>query len=410
VPGPRNLQTLTVEYTVTGELDGTTPAPPIDLNPGGTPFDEDSQIYQGGEVENLGLIDPDLVTQGGAIGSRNITSIWIDTEELGAPNAGIDVVGVRADGSIALQKEIVDLAGAAGGFVDDGFLVQQGSDVRVDGFVAQLGEPIRVRMSIAVPKSVSDYAWQMASEVPPPCGPTGPTGVTGPTGATGATGPTGPTTPIPTLQQVTNAGATTTKDLTTGTLTPDDPADDIGTALSPWHQGRFSGLVAAAGSVGFGDSEMSGSGWEWTTNGTTSAWLYYNGTRKYFMTAGSSGFYSDTHKVMWCGATTRYWAGIVSQGALWDVNDIGDASATLDNEMLNSITEPAAGANVATLPAAILGRMYFLEVVAGAGGQVNLATTGGDTVNGGAAPANIGAGMHLIYAKNANNWTWYKIA
>lgn len=153
---PRS-QSLTVEYVVSGSLDGTTPAPPIvtDESDGdATPFDKDTQIYRV-EVENLGLIDPDLGV-GGSIGPRCIPFLWIDTEETGSAQASLDVVGIVGD-EAKLQRQLENLSGDAGGYFDDNFMVAQGSAIRVSGFTAA-ADPIIVRLTIAVPKGCKDFA------------------------------------------------------------------------------------------------------------------------------------------------------------------------------------------------------------------------------------------------------------
>ena len=152
-------QSLTVEYVVTGSLDGTTPAPTITIDgsdPDATPFSREDQIYRV-EVENLGLIDPDLGI-GGSIGARCIPFFWIATDELGELGASLEVVGMgRASAPPRLQKLLEDLGGKAGTFYDAGFFVAQGSAIRLGGFVAG-PSPIRVRVSILVPTTCSDFA------------------------------------------------------------------------------------------------------------------------------------------------------------------------------------------------------------------------------------------------------------
>lgn len=162
MPGPRNLQAITVEYLVTGALDGVTPAEPIDFET--TPFNLATQVYEGGTQALLGLIDPDLISGGGSIGSRQIPFLWIDTAAVGQAGAAVEVVGVRAADDVALQKVVENLVGQAGAFVDRGFQVAQGSAIRIQGFTAPAGTPIRVRISICVPKRSSDYSLQVISD------------------------------------------------------------------------------------------------------------------------------------------------------------------------------------------------------------------------------------------------------
>lgn len=147
-------QTVTVEYAVTVDLDGTTPAPPIDelrLSP-------DDQIFRG-EVESLGIIDPDLTFAGaGSFGSRFIPFLWIDTSVVGVPGARVAVLGVRADGTAALQELVEDLAGDAEVFLRRGIVVPQGSVLQIQGFTAPIGSPIHVRMTVMPIASVTEMA------------------------------------------------------------------------------------------------------------------------------------------------------------------------------------------------------------------------------------------------------------
>jgi hypothetical protein len=157
------LQAITVEYEVSEELDGTTPAPVVQIDqsaPNATPFDRDAQIYRPAPVERLGLIDPDLII-GGSIGPRCIPFVTLDTDELGGVDASLDVVGVRVgtESDVVFQRQIRNLDGVVGPvYIDEGFNVPQGSDMRLRGYTAPPGEPVRVRASILVPTSCLDVA------------------------------------------------------------------------------------------------------------------------------------------------------------------------------------------------------------------------------------------------------------
>jgi hypothetical protein len=170
---PTTPQSITVEYIVTEELDGTTLAPEIIIDqtaPDRTPFDTKAQIYRPKAVSKLGLIDPDLLV-GGSIGARCIPFFSLDTEAVAAPGAALDLVGIREDETLFFQK-LVQLFGGPGPFyLDDGFNVAQGSDMRLGGFAAPPGEPIRVRLTILVPSSCLDIA---AFRCPCPDGDGGP--------------------------------------------------------------------------------------------------------------------------------------------------------------------------------------------------------------------------------------------
>lgn len=130
-------QTYMVEFTVSGELDGTTVQPPEIQAPSPPPRDPQS-IYRF-EVENLGLIDVDYVVSAlgddrlGARGNRWIGVTWISAGSAGMLGASLDVVDA-VDGSVEFQKQIEDLAGDTRYYNDLGYLVPQGSMLRVRGF------------------------------------------------------------------------------------------------------------------------------------------------------------------------------------------------------------------------------------------------------------------------------------
>lgn len=156
-------QSITVDYIVTEELDGETLAPPVILDATAsnrTSFSGNSQIFQPRSVPRLGLIDPDFLI-GGSIGPRCIPFLSIDTQATGGAEASVDIVGVREAGGsdVFFQRQVADLSGLPGPlFIDDGFNVPQGSDLRLRGFDAPAGYPIRVRLTVGVPKSLQDLA------------------------------------------------------------------------------------------------------------------------------------------------------------------------------------------------------------------------------------------------------------
>jgi hypothetical protein len=156
-------QSITVDYIVTEELDGETMAPEVIIDQTAsnrTPFDTKAQIFKPDPVPKLGLIDPDLLV-GGSIGARCIPFLTLDTAATGVAGAAVDIVGVRGGDSsdVFFQKQIRDLAGVTGPeFIDQGFNVPQGSDIKLDGFVAIPGSPICVRATILVPTSCVDIA------------------------------------------------------------------------------------------------------------------------------------------------------------------------------------------------------------------------------------------------------------
>jgi hypothetical protein len=396
VPGPRNLQSITVEYLVTGALDGTTHAPAIDLAT--TRFNQDSQIYEGGTVTDLGLIDPDFVTAGGSFGSRIITCLWIDTAAVGAAGAAVDVVGVRTDGVAELQKLVEDLVGDPGIFLDKGFLVAQGSEIRLSGFTAPAGEPIRVRVSICVPKDSADYALQIFADkfaTPPPAHDPSAVHVNVAAEIDGIAVKAVPVdADIAVIED--SAAAWGKKKVELSTL----PARNLQAVCD---KGNVTDTA-----IGFGDNSPVPSTvgiWDWSTNGGTRVQLSYLGTNRLFITSGTIGLYFNTNGTQDIGAgnkrVRRAWINHTGVGVL----QIGNASALLHDEEFVRITEPGAAAtNTATLLAAVLGLKYIIEVTAGAGGQVDLATTGGDTINGAASPLTLAPGWYMVIAQSDADW------
>jgi len=156
-------QSITVDFLVMEELDGETLAPEVIIDstdPDRTAFDPNTQIFQPPAVPRLGLIDPDLLV-GGSIGARCVPFLSIDTTATGDAEASADIVGVREAGEpdVFLQRQVADFSGLPGPlFVEDGFNVPQGSDLRLSGFAAPAGSPIRVRLTIMVPTTCQDLA------------------------------------------------------------------------------------------------------------------------------------------------------------------------------------------------------------------------------------------------------------
>lgn len=106
------------------------------------------------------------------------------------------------------------------------------------------------------------------------------------------------------------------------------------------------------------------------------------------------------------GANSSTWTAVSALGVL----NVGDASSSLGDEEFVRVTEPAAGTNTLTLLAAVVGYPYTIEVTAGVG-EVDIATTGGDTINGGASPLTaIGPGWHRVIAQTAADWRHAKLA
>ncbi len=90
---------------------------------------------------------------------------------------------------------------------------------------------------------------------------------------------------------------------------------------------------------------------------------------------------------------------------------VGDANFNADDETFINIDTGAAGTNTITLPAAVTGYWYIIDIDFTPNGTVALDDQPGDTINGGAGPINLyvgGAGnqrsVWLVYAQNGTNW------
>jgi hypothetical protein len=156
-----HLQSLTVDYLVSGSLDGSTPAPVVSRNgPNSTPFNRTAQIYEPGEVGALGLIDPDLGA-GGSIGPRCVSQLVLDLQgQVAPPGARVTVVAETHSGTVELF-EVVDLAGKTVVVAPVPFVVPQGGAIQVEGFAAG-SEAVLIRVSIETPKDVSELLAMLA--------------------------------------------------------------------------------------------------------------------------------------------------------------------------------------------------------------------------------------------------------
>jgi hypothetical protein len=143
-------QTLAVELTVEGDLDGVTVGPALQGPPLGQTTDP-QQLYRA-DVDALGLINPDYFDSDaaeaplGTYGNRLVTSLWIVGEDAGDADASVDVVDA-ADGTVTVQQNI-------GTFVGDteyyrrAIFVPQGSMLRVRGMAGSAAQPIKVRYHV----------------------------------------------------------------------------------------------------------------------------------------------------------------------------------------------------------------------------------------------------------------------
>ena len=156
------FQQLTVEFRVTGDLDGVTPAPAVVLDPNDDDYNEpDSRgIHVVDVFGDLGLIDPDL---GGdaAMGDRCIPWIYLDTQGLGgAAGARIAVLdNVDRDNDVPVprsQYTAFPTGGAPVFFTDNSTYVFQGSCL---GIIGYSGAGVKtIRLNIVAPHDAEEFA------------------------------------------------------------------------------------------------------------------------------------------------------------------------------------------------------------------------------------------------------------
>jgi len=144
---------ITVEYTVTGRLDGVTQSPALvtENGPGDT-----NNIYRV-TTGNLGLINP---TEGlGVLGPRMIDWIWINTPLAAPAGSAIATVAVRdlavgiAPANLQVLEGVADFAGQSNFYMKQpGTFLWPGSALRISGNAqGSVADPILVRLGIAIP-------------------------------------------------------------------------------------------------------------------------------------------------------------------------------------------------------------------------------------------------------------------
>jgi hypothetical protein len=143
-------QTLAVEFTVEGDLDGVTVGPALQGPPVGRTLDP-QQLYRA-DVDDLGLINPDYFEEDadeaplGTYGNRLITYFWIEGQNVGDADASVDVVDA-VDGTPVVQENIGTFVGSTT-FYRKAIFVPQGSMLRVRGMSGSLADPIKVRYNV----------------------------------------------------------------------------------------------------------------------------------------------------------------------------------------------------------------------------------------------------------------------
>lgn len=149
---PPLLRPLTLEYQVTGRLDGVTPAPVFAIPPSPAAQVDDDQIIRT-TVENLGLIN---LTGGGPNGGTADRLVkWLLIYGPVAPslenNVAVAYQGVRQRNALTIPRR------ANGLWSRVTVMVPQGGQLLLDGLAASAFEPITVRLQVWQPQTVEEW-------------------------------------------------------------------------------------------------------------------------------------------------------------------------------------------------------------------------------------------------------------
>lgn len=145
-------QTYAVEFTVEGDLDGSTLQPSLLESPPSGDNPEDPQNLFRRRVSALGLVDPDYTVpedlQGrrGTRGNRMVTYLWVTGSSNGDVGAAIELVD-NVDGTPIVQKVLASLEGVTSRLLE-GIFVPQGSMIRLTGMSGSAAQPVKVRLHI----------------------------------------------------------------------------------------------------------------------------------------------------------------------------------------------------------------------------------------------------------------------
>jgi len=186
-------QTLTVEYTIRGSLDGTTLVPDEFTSPANN--NDPQQIFPIDIPGNAGLFDIDYVVKEfnrrGAIATRYIHTLWLVAPVAGAVGAEIQVVDA-VNGTVRVQEIVSTLTGLTTFYRrSPPVRISQGSLLRIFGFDNPGLDTIKLRMLIEYIIDLNVAAASICCEeepIPGPEGPVGPQGAQGPEGDQGDTG------------------------------------------------------------------------------------------------------------------------------------------------------------------------------------------------------------------------------
>lgn len=182
----------------------------------------------------------------------------------------------------------------------------------------------------------------------------------------------------------------TDNDAVVGDLTTDDHGVTVVTT-------RF-GFLGASNVAGARDA-----GLRFDTTGNV-IWTYINTAIRYHTTINE--FRPEGNLFRGIGVDGARFNRIFVGHPVFGVLSVGDASSALDDDMYIVVEEPAAGNNDLTAPAAWIGAWYRIRISVARAGNVRFDTTGGDTVNGLAAPL-ILAGAPTTYTcikETAADW------
>jgi hypothetical protein len=158
------IQQITLQYHVTGALNGSTPAPPFTLDPGSSDYVAPSEngVYEFDVSGNLGVLEVPFYG-GVADGYRMISAFWLSSGVAGAADAVLDIYDRNSE---AFVTRIASLATSAS-FYRKGILIPQGTRLVVSGFAASAIRKV-IRYNILVPATNDDFAaLQRASRLYP---------------------------------------------------------------------------------------------------------------------------------------------------------------------------------------------------------------------------------------------------
>ena len=159
---PIPFQQVTVEYVVQGNLDGSTPAPPVSFDPSSEDYVEpDERGIRVVQVEgDLGVIDPDF-NSGGAQGDRCVPWVYLDTNGVGGDiKSRFEVVDVQEEEGVSVPKAQLSPRFSTGGlavfYAEKGTHIPQGSALSIFGYFGD-GQKI-VRVNVVAPSSALEEA------------------------------------------------------------------------------------------------------------------------------------------------------------------------------------------------------------------------------------------------------------